>query len=157
MRPGMLVFHPAGESHSETFGESHVASFNVEIGPEWTRRMDEFGILLNQPVEFEGGEVVTLALRMLEELSANDSESGLSIEALTWEILAAFGGARTGVENSQPQWLKDARDTFDSRLDEPLSLRARCPRGRRSSRILRGRFPPIPRLFPRPVSSSEAI
>jgi AraC family transcriptional regulator len=59
---------------------------------------------------------------MLEELSANDSESSLSIEALTWEILAAFGGARTGVE-SQPQWLKDALDTFDSRLDEFVSLR----------------------------------
>ena len=120
--PGMLVFHPAGESHSETFDESHVASFNVEIGPKWTRRMDEFGIVLDQPVEFERGEVVTLALRMLEELSANDSECGLSLEALTWEILAAFGGARTVVENSQPQWLKDARDTFDSRLDESVSL-----------------------------------
>jgi AraC family transcriptional regulator len=122
--PGMLVFHPAGESHSETFDESHVASLNVEIGPKWTRRMDEFGILLDQPVEFERGEVVTLALRMLEELRANDSESSLSIEALTWEILAAFGGgASTGVENSHPQWLTDARDTFDNRLDEPVSLR----------------------------------
>jgi len=121
--PGMLVFHPAGESHSETFDESHVASFNVEIGPEWTRRMEEFGILLDQPVEFERGEAVTLALRMLEELSANDAESGLSIEALTWEILAAFGGARTGFDKSQPQWLKDALGTFDSRLDESVSLR----------------------------------
>ena len=107
--PGMLVFHPAGESHSETFDESHVASFNVEIGPEWTRRMDEFGILLDQPVEVESGEVVTLALRMLDELIGNDAESSLSIEALTWEILAAFGGsgARTGVENSHPQWFEE--------------------------------------------------
>ena len=122
--PGMLVFHPAGEAHSETFDESHVASFNVEIGPEWAQRMDEFGILLDQPVEFERGDVVTLALRMLEELSANDSESALSIEALTWEILAAFGGTRTGVESGQPRWLKDARDVFDSRLDDSVSLRS---------------------------------
>ena len=122
--PGMLVFHPAGEAHFETFDESHVASFNVEIGPEWTQRMSEFGILLDQPVEFEGGEVASLTLRMLEELRANDSESGLSIEALTWEILAAFGGAHTGVESSQPQWLNDAREALDSRLDESFSLRS---------------------------------
>jgi len=122
--PGMLVFHPAGEAHTEAFDESHVASFNVEIGPEWTQRMNEFGIRLDQPVEFDGGEIVTLAQRMLGELSANDSESGLSIEALTWEILAAFGGASTRVDSSQPSWLKDAREALDSRLDESLSLRS---------------------------------
>jgi hypothetical protein len=72
----MLVFHPAGVAHSETFDESHVASFNVEIGPEWTQRMKEFGVQLDQPAEFDGGEVATLALRMLDELSANDPESG---------------------------------------------------------------------------------
>ena len=100
-----------------------VASFNVEIGPEWTQRMNEFGILLDQPVEFDRGEVVALAVRMLEELSANDSESGLSIEALTWEILAAFGHANPRVENSEPQWLRDARDVLDNRFEESLSLR----------------------------------
>jgi AraC family transcriptional regulator len=122
--PGMLVFHPAGEAHTETFDESHVDSFNVEIGPEWTKRMNEFGILLDRPVEFNGSEIVTLALRMLGELSANDSESGLSIEALTWEILAAFGGVHTRVESSQPQWLRNAREVLDSRLDESLSLKS---------------------------------
>jgi AraC family transcriptional regulator len=122
--PGMLVFHPAGEAHTETFDEAHVDSFNVEIGPEWTQRMNEFGILLDRPVEFQGGDAVNLAQRMLVELSANDSASGLSIEALTWEILAAFGGANTRVESSQPQWLKNAREAFDSRLAESLSLRS---------------------------------
>jgi AraC family transcriptional regulator len=121
--PGMLVFHPAGESHSETFDDSHVASFNVEIGPEWIRRMGEFGVPLDHPVEFEGGEVVPLAFRMAEELRANDAEARISIEALAWEILAAFGGARTGVDSRQPQWLKDARDVFDSCLDESVSLK----------------------------------
>jgi AraC family transcriptional regulator len=122
--PGMLVFHPAGEAHTEAFGESHVDSFNVEIGPEWTQRMKEFGILLDQPVEFAVGEAAGLAHRMLGELNANDSESGLSIEAMTWEILAAFGGAYPRVDGTQPRWLKDAREALDSRLDESLSLRS---------------------------------
>src|SRR5262245_18550751 len=122
--PGMLVFHPAGESHSETFDESQVASFNVEIGPEWIRRLGEFGTPLDQPVEFESGEVVTLAFRMAEELNSNDAEARLSIEALTWEILAACGGTSAGVGSSPPQWLKDARDVFDSGLDESVSLRS---------------------------------
>ena len=30
--PGMLVFHPAGESHSETFDEYHVACVRLSIG-----------------------------------------------------------------------------------------------------------------------------
>jgi AraC family transcriptional regulator len=122
--PGMLVFHPAGETHSETFDESRVASFNVEIGPEWTQRMNEFGILLDRPVEFDRGDVVALAVRMLEELSATDSESALSMEALTWEILAAFGHASPSVEHSEPQWLRDAREVLDSRFEESLSLRS---------------------------------
>ena len=123
--PGMLVFHPAGEAHTETFDESHVDSFNVEIGPEWTQRMNEFGLLLDRPLQFEGGEAVTLAVRMLQELRTNDSESDLSIEALTWEILAAFGGAYPRVDNSPPQWLKNAREALTTnRLDEVHSLRS---------------------------------
>jgi AraC family transcriptional regulator len=122
--PGMLVFHPAGESHSETFDDSQVASFNVEIGPEWIRRMGEFGALLDHPVEFESGEVVALAFRMAAELSAHDAEARLSIEALTWEILAACGGTPAGVGSSPPPWLKDARDVFDNWLDESVSLRS---------------------------------
>lgn len=41
--PGMLVFHPPGESHSQSFGDEPVASFNIELGAEWLDRLGELG------------------------------------------------------------------------------------------------------------------
>jgi AraC family transcriptional regulator len=122
--PGMLAFHPPGEPHAEVFGDCSVESFNVEIGPEWLYRMREAGGVLDQPVEFHGGETARLSSRLFAEFRRPDASSSLAIESLTWEILAAVLTPPVAVSKSRPKWLTEARDILDARFPEPLALRA---------------------------------
>jgi AraC family transcriptional regulator len=88
--PGMIAFHPAGEQHAEAFGGSPVASFNVELGPEWLYRVREAGGVLDQPGEFHDPQTVRLAFRLFAELRRFDPASSLAVESLTLEILSAL-------------------------------------------------------------------
>ena len=117
-RSGMLVIHPAGEFHSETH-ESDVASLNVEIGPEWLRRLLDFGGALDQPLEFCGDRVSKAGRLLLTEFERTadvaDRDGALAIESLTWEILAEAvdrGGAR-GAGKDRPRWVERARELVE--------------------------------------------
>jgi AraC family transcriptional regulator len=123
-QPGVLAFHPPGEQHAEAFGECPVASFNVELGPVWLYRMREVGGVLDQPVEFHGGEIAALGFRLFAELRRSDAASSVTVESLTSEILAAFAARPTIPGKPKPVWLTQARDILHSRFQEPLSLRA---------------------------------
>ena len=124
-RPMTLVFHPPGEPHAQTFSGSPVASFNVEIGAQWLQRAAEWSGHLDQPAEFQGGEVVELALKLFHEFSCDDADSELSIEGLALEILAGCTcGAANPCDELHPRWLVEARDMLDSHFREPLTLRS---------------------------------
>jgi len=122
--PGALVFHPPGERHAEAFGDCSVASFNVEIGPEWLYRLRETGSVLDQPIEFHNGEAPGLGYRLFAELRRSDAASAVAIESITSEILTAFAARPVALDNSKPKWLTRARDILHDRFQEPLALRA---------------------------------
>jgi len=124
--PGMLVFHPPGETHSEAH-DTAVASLNVEVGAEWLRRMVELGGALDRPVEFRGDEIAAAGSQLLRELGRADEDSELAIESLTWEILAASMDRQGDVGATgarRPRWLSEARDLLDAHLDEAPTLRS---------------------------------
>ena len=124
-QPMTLVFHPPGEPHAQTFFDSPVMSFNVEIGSEWLQRAVEGSGHLDQPAEFHGGEVAALGLKLFHEFARADTDSAASIEGLALEILAASAGFNTKACGApQPRWLVEARDLLDARFREPLTLRS---------------------------------
>jgi AraC family transcriptional regulator len=123
-KPMTLAFHPPGEPHAETFAGCPVASFNVEIGTEWLDRANELAGLLDQPAEFQGGEVAALGLRLFTEFRREDSDSALSMESFAMEILGAAARLNvTAGDAAQPRWLVNARELLDARFREPLTLR----------------------------------
>ena len=63
-RAGMVVYHPPGESHAQAVRTASVAAFDVELGPDWLRRMREDGMPLDQPAESQDHAAVTLAERL---------------------------------------------------------------------------------------------
>ena len=86
---------PAGEANSETIDKSRQrgSSFNVRLELGWMQRMSEArGFLVGTNWwKFEGGDASEPGPCMLEEVERlNDSKSGPSIEALTWEILGGI-------------------------------------------------------------------
>ncbi len=124
-RPGMVVFHPAGEFHSETFGEYRVQSFNVELGPEWLYWMRKTGCHPDQPAEFDGGVAVAIAHRLFGELGKRGRDSTIEVERLTADLLlAVLGRGVSQVPAAVPKWLTSTREILEARFQEPLSLRA---------------------------------
>jgi AraC family transcriptional regulator len=120
----MLVFHPPGERHSEAFDAEPVVSFNVELGADWLCRLREMGGTFDQPIEFRGGKIATLGLRLFQEFARGGTGSDLAIESITMEILAAYMGRQpTTAHSENPEWLRRASDNLDACLDQPLSLR----------------------------------
>jgi len=121
--PSMLVFHPAGERHSQIFRDRAVSSFNVELGPQWLDRMREWGAPLDQPIQFSGGQAVKLGFRLFRECWHQDLEASMAIEGVTAEILGLLVETRPlGLPGSN--WLRDARDLLESRFDQAISLTA---------------------------------
>jgi len=120
-RPGMVVFHPAGETHSETH-HTAVASLNVEVGASWLQRLADMGRTLDSPIEREDADLVQAATLLLAELGRRDPDATVAIESLTWEILFALSGEPTATGKA-PRWLLSARDLLDGYLDQPISLR----------------------------------
>jgi AraC family transcriptional regulator len=119
--PGMVIFHPPGESHRQTH-HVRVAALNVEIGGTWLHRFGELGHALDRPAEFREGRVARAGLQILREFLAPDRDSALAIECLTWEILAASSACNTDTNRPGPGWVVEARELLDSRLDEAPTL-----------------------------------
>ena len=123
--PAMVVYHPAGEHHCQEMHGCDVASFNVEIGPTWQRRMTEIGMASDQPAQFQGGRPLALAARMLDELDRDDADSALAIENSLWELLAEIQSATASrPSRSRPAWLDAVRELLNASLQKPPSLNA---------------------------------
>ncbi len=122
--PMMLVFHPPGEPHSETFDEEPVVSFNVELGAKWLCRLRELGGTFDQPVEFRAGKTAALGLRLFQEFARGEADSDVSIESITLEILAGYISKQAaGIDSARPGWLSRACEDLDACLGQSVSLR----------------------------------
>lgn len=120
-RPSTLLFHPPADPHSDrTHAEG--CCFIIEIGVPWLDRLRQSGIVLEEPVAFEG-RLPALAARLYREWSDPDEASGLAIEGLALEMLAEASRRNTKVlERGDPRWLKQARELVAARFSENLTL-----------------------------------
>ena len=129
-RPKMLVFHPPGEGHRQTFGDEPVLSFNVELGAEWLDRIRELGGTFDQPIEFRRGKISALCEDLFQEFARGEQDSELSLESLTSEILAAYIKAQFLGGRTRPDWLTRGCQQLDASFNEPLSLGALANKAR---------------------------
>jgi AraC family transcriptional regulator len=122
-QPLTLAFHPPDETHSESFNDSRALSFNIEVGKGWVDRIGPYSKVLETPVEFQGGGVVWLAMRLYKEFCHMDEFSGLAIEGLALQMIAeaSRSGAEARVRES-PRWLEEALEILHDQFNEPLSV-----------------------------------
>ena len=105
-RRGTLVFHPAGETHSDEFGEAGGRCFNIEVG-------GDVGLVRDPGVVRGAG--VRYAAELYREMRAWDAASALVAEGLTAALIA--------------------RVDFDALHAEPAPRRARGDIGRSVERL----------------------
>jgi AraC family transcriptional regulator len=121
--PRSVAVHPAGELHSEQFLNCEVSSFNVEVPPEWVRRLNGRAAVLGEPFAVRGGPAADVALRLYREFAAPDAATPLAVEGLALELLAELS-RHTGpaVGRARPAWLTRVRDRLQDGFASPPSL-----------------------------------
>lgn len=117
------VFHPPGESHSVVFHSSGARVFRVEFVESARRPIGDYTRIPDEAVEFRGGLLASLGLRLYHEYRNRDAWSALAIDGLLLEILAELSRQKAKAQNSQrPRWLEQVKETLASRVADTPSL-----------------------------------
>ena len=117
-----LIFHPAGETHSDHF-HTGARCFNIQVSSQWFERVRSQSRVINTPADFRGERIPFLAARLYREFRAPDDFSSLTIEGLVLEMMAEASRLTAG--NSAPGpplWLRRAREILDERFSDNLTL-----------------------------------
>jgi AraC family transcriptional regulator len=107
--PATIFYHPAGAEHAEEFGEVGGRLFLVQLGRDWLRRLDRFGVRPpDEQIKAFGGKLTRIALDVLREFRVGDTASDLAMDELTLSLLDRLmplsrGGVRR--HGSRPAWL----------------------------------------------------
>ena len=121
--PSTLLFHPAGEVHSERHDDAIVRILNIEFPVAWQDRLFGHSRSLHSPACFQSGLPTRLALRFYREFHDGDELSPLAIEGLTLEILAETCRQRAAADGSQaPRWLQKVKELLCDEFTDNLSL-----------------------------------
>jgi AraC-like DNA-binding protein len=121
--PRSLIYHPAGETHSDDFGAVGAHLFDIELDATWLSRMAATSQPMDEPQTFDGRDVSTTAIRLYDEARRSDMLSPLVIEGLTLELLGACLRSRLDPPSLQPpRWLRDTAETLEHDFRQPPAL-----------------------------------
>jgi AraC family transcriptional regulator len=121
-RQSTLVFHPTGETHSDSF-ETDARCFNIQMNASWFDRVRRHSSIIESSTDFYDEELCNVAMRIYREFRDLDNFSSITIESLTLELIAK--SSRRAIRKSEPKpplWLRRVREILDERFDESLTL-----------------------------------
>ena len=127
--PATVFYHPAGAEHAEEFGEDGGRLFNIQLGPGWLSRLDDYDLRPpERQVRAAGGRMTRIAVSMLREFRSGDTASDLALDGLALALLAQvlrkdIGGERKG-RGSRPRWLDRVESLLHDRVDQPMDIAA---------------------------------
>jgi AraC family transcriptional regulator len=122
--PSMILYHPAGELHTQSFDKTAVDLFRVEVNP--TRlRYESHPDLSMDGHDFRAGLPIVLANKLYQEFRDPDEVSHLAIEGLGLELMAALARDfrhRANTSHQPQRWLSQSLEVLKSRCLEHLTL-----------------------------------
>lgn len=120
---GQVIFHTAGEFHSNHFFEDGGRSLNLEILPHFAARLRDYGVDTRTRITPFGRHYMQLGLKLHKEASRYDSVSELAIEGLAMEVLAEMLRDRTKPKLGRPDWLERVKALLHERYRESIALK----------------------------------
>ena len=113
--PGAMLFYPAGETHSQSFGPTGSRKLIFRPNTACLGFLKDEKVPLAQAPFLATATVRDLARRVERELQTADSFSSLVVDGTILELVATFG--RRYVTNRQseavPAWLKQTRERLE--------------------------------------------
>ena len=122
VNPHSVIFRPAGEKHSNRYGNTVARCLIMEVRPQLLERIRQATGILDHASYVAAGPISYLALRIFGEFRMLDAVAPLAIEALTLEMLVQATRLVSRIERNPPQWLRQAREVIHERFKEQLSL-----------------------------------
>jgi len=122
VNPSSVIFRPAGEKHSNRYGQSAARCLIIEVRPQRLAAIRQITQILDRASYVEAGPVSDLALKIFREFQLPDAVAPLSIEALTLEMLVQTTRLDSMRDRNPPQWLRRAREVIHEQYSESLSL-----------------------------------
>lgn len=122
VNPYSVIFRPAGEKHSNRYGNATARSLIIEVRPQLLAEVRQVTGILDRASYVKAGLISHLALRIFGEFRMLDAVAPLAIQALTLEILVEATRLDSRIEGSPPQWLRQARDVIHEQFADSLSL-----------------------------------
>jgi AraC-like DNA-binding protein/quercetin dioxygenase-like cupin family protein len=121
--PLMILYHPAGEVHSQTFDKAAVDLFRIEVKPE-RLSYESHPDLSMEGRDFRSALPISLAHKLYQEFRQPDSVSHLAIEGLGLELIAALARQYRdpSISRAPQRWLTQAHELIQSRFLEHLTL-----------------------------------
>src|SRR5262249_3361532 len=100
----VTYFHP-GESHSLRVLSRNFRTFDIELNDDWLDRLLERPIAPTALLDAQSNSIAWLTTRLYQEFKEMDDVSGLAMEGLVLESLAALARASTRVKAKRaPHW-----------------------------------------------------
>jgi AraC family transcriptional regulator len=119
--PSSLLFHPAGEVHSETHYDVVVRILSLEPSQGLLTQVEDYTRRVEGPREYRAGPLLRLGARLYREFVSDDALAPLALEGIALELLAA-AGRQPAVQAVAPRWLRSVRDVLQDRFRENLGL-----------------------------------
>jgi AraC family transcriptional regulator len=122
--PLTIIYHPAGELHAQSFDQTAVDLFRVEVAPTLLRYPTHPDLFI-EGRDFRGGAPVGIASRLYQEFQELDVVSHLAIEGLGLELIATLARKskyRSKTLREPARWLAQAHELVKARYLEHLTL-----------------------------------
>jgi AraC family transcriptional regulator len=121
--PLTLSFQPSDHEHSYCGYDAAARVLTIEIEPIWLTRLREYGVNLDQVINFRSALVQWLVTRLYREFLVRETDSALVIEGLALELAVEISRRRRlPLDRRPPPWLNRAKDFLHEHFMDSLSL-----------------------------------
>lgn len=120
-RPRSVLFHPAGEAHSDHFHTS-VRCFNLQFGSGGLKETPWQKSVATPSANSPGGRLSQLAARLYREFRRPDEVSRMMIEGLALEMMAETFRQADMSTPAAPPWLEQAKEILHEQFSDRPSL-----------------------------------
>lgn len=119
-----VFFQPAGEAHAETFHDAPSRLFNVQLGEDWLRWLDQYALRLPaDPVNVTSGRLSILAAQLHAEYRVREGPQRLAVDGILLSMLAELTRATARRERMRrPGWLDTVTSVLHERYRERMGL-----------------------------------
>lgn len=122
VHPASVIFRPAGEKHSNRYGNTAARCLIIEVQPDRLKSIRQVTPMLDRASHVEGGFVSNLAFRIFQESRLPDAVAPFSIESLALELLVEATRVQCSRDRTPPHWLLQAREFVNERFMDTASL-----------------------------------